>query len=111
MNPLVALTPFFYEPMAWWKKLLAFALVGLFYLAFQKWLLKPVLWIVLRIAIWRRRGRENRCPVCGYDVRATPERCPECGSELPDDSVDGWQPKRATGNRPDDANDALKPGD
>jgi hypothetical protein len=28
----------------------------------------------------RRRISRNRCPACGYDLRASPERCPECGT-------------------------------
>ena len=40
--------------------------------------LLPIAWTA-RLLL--RRGRlPGRCPVCGYDLRATPQRCPECGT-------------------------------
>ncbi len=39
----------------------------------------PALWVLLRIRARRRAGKAGCCPVCGYDLRASPLQCPECG--------------------------------
>lgn len=38
----------------------------------------PILWL-RRTVIRRWRNFTGCCPICGYDLCATPERCPECG--------------------------------
>jgi hypothetical protein len=59
--------------------------IGYTEIRFPDWLLAlltailPTAWLA-RLYQRRRLARVGLCPVCNYDLRATPDRCPECGA-------------------------------
>ena len=57
------------------------------------WFMESVILGVLVIVMIRRWRRGKRkpgfCPVCGYDLRATPQQCRECGIFLLEDTRKG----------------------
>jgi hypothetical protein len=57
------------------------------------WWLAMIGWIpagrqIRRIFLDRRWSRLGLCPVCQYDLRASPQRCPECGTATAGNSVE-----------------------
>ena len=75
--------------------------IGISHLAlFAGFLLFPA----IRSLIWIKRGFSRRrirfsaatliCPICNYDLRATPTRCPKCGTPAPLKTADHQHPFR-----------------
>jgi len=54
----------------------------------------PTAWLLTFLRIRRRAAhlRAGRCPVCGYDLRASEGRCPECGTPIPSTAVRAEEP-------------------
>jgi hypothetical protein len=64
---------------AWWiSHWVIVAVTAVLPVSRIRWLIVQMRWL------WNRKRRERLakglCPICGYDVRATPACCPECGT-------------------------------
>jgi hypothetical protein len=87
--------PDHFDPARAWFSLPGFALLGgangrteAAGFALRAWLLSilfalpPIRSLIGTLRKPRAKAAFSRCPICGYDLRATRERCPECGTPV-----------------------------
>jgi len=78
-NQKIVIPPLSFTPMANSRYPFSYAAVGL-----PLWsiacgtLLLPSCRLIAGLRV--RRRKPGLCPLCGYDLRATPDHCPECGT-------------------------------
>jgi len=67
-----------------------------FWFLFLIFLLPALPWLIHLRRRFRRR-KTGHCPICGYDLRASPHRCPECGHSLNESTSIGCAGSKAPG--------------